>query len=126
MSLLDPGGIKLSAKAFLATKQRIPGLGNGVLQDILFNAGIHPKRKMNTLDGKELRSLYSSLKSTIKEMAELGGRDTEKDLYGNPGRYITKLAKNSLKTGCPICAGEITKEAYLGGSIYYCANCQPL
>lgn len=27
----------LSAKAFLATQQRIPGLGNGVLQDILFN-----------------------------------------------------------------------------------------
>lgn len=26
---------KLSAKAFLATEQRIPGLGNGVLQDIL-------------------------------------------------------------------------------------------
>jgi formamidopyrimidine-DNA glycosylase len=40
---------KLSVKEFLATKQRIPGLGNGVLQDILFNAGIHPKRKMNTL-----------------------------------------------------------------------------
>lgn len=30
----------LSAKAFLATEQRIPGLGNGVLQDILFRAGI--------------------------------------------------------------------------------------
>lgn len=29
---------KLSVKAFLATKQRIPGLGNGVLQDILFHA----------------------------------------------------------------------------------------
>ena len=39
----------LSAKAFLATEQRIPGLGNGVLQDILFNARIHPKRKMATL-----------------------------------------------------------------------------
>ena len=29
---------KLSLKAFLATEQRIPGLGNGVLQDILFRA----------------------------------------------------------------------------------------
>lgn|GEM_PF-2077218 len=30
-------------KAFLATEQRIPGLGNGVLQDILWTARIHPK-----------------------------------------------------------------------------------
>jgi len=34
----------LSMKALLATEQRFPGLGNGVLQDILFNANIHPKR----------------------------------------------------------------------------------
>ena len=32
----------LTAKALLATEQRIPGVGNGVTQDILFNAGIHP------------------------------------------------------------------------------------
>ena len=32
--LLDAGTGELSAKAFLATEQRIPGLGNGVLQDI--------------------------------------------------------------------------------------------
>jgi formamidopyrimidine-DNA glycosylase len=43
----------LSAKAFLATEQRIPGLGNGVLQDILFTAGIHPKRKMAAISEEE-------------------------------------------------------------------------
>ena len=40
---------KLSLKAFLATEQRIPGLGNGILQDILFNAKMHPKKKVSTL-----------------------------------------------------------------------------
>jgi formamidopyrimidine-DNA glycosylase len=39
----------ISLKALLATGQRIPGVGNGVLQDILFNAGLHPKRKKSTL-----------------------------------------------------------------------------
>jgi len=46
---------KLSAKAFLATEQRIPGLGNGVLQDILWTARIHPKRKMGELSEPESR-----------------------------------------------------------------------
>jgi len=51
-TLRTEGLYKLSAKAFLATEQRIPGLGNGVLQDILFRVNIHPKRKMKTLSEK--------------------------------------------------------------------------
>ena len=35
-SLIDEATLKLSVKAFLATEQRIPGIGNGVCQDILF------------------------------------------------------------------------------------------
>jgi len=54
LTLLDEKGLKMSAKAFLATEQRIPGLGNGVLQDILLGAKIHPKKKMNTLSGEQL------------------------------------------------------------------------
>lgn len=46
--LSAPSAEKLSAKAVLATEQRIPGIGNGVLQDILYNAGLHPKRKVGT------------------------------------------------------------------------------
>ena len=49
---------KLSAKAFLATEQRIPGLGNGVLQDILYNARIHPKRKIEILTDGEREALF--------------------------------------------------------------------
>ena len=45
------GAAKLSAKAFLATEQRIPGLGNGVLQDILWTAGLHPRRMVGSLSG---------------------------------------------------------------------------
>ena len=40
---------KKSAKAFLATEQTIPGLGNGVLQDILYHTHIHPKKKISGL-----------------------------------------------------------------------------
>ena len=47
----------LTAKALLATEQRIPGVGNGVLQDILFNAGIHPKRKQSTITDFEKSGL---------------------------------------------------------------------
>ncbi len=116
----------VSVKAFLATEQRIPGLGNGVLQDILFKAGIHPKRKISTLSGLESEDLFHSLKITLESMTEKGGRDTEKDFYGNYGSYCTLLSKNTYKKPCPNCSGIIMKEAYLGGTIYYCPACQPL
>ncbi len=116
----------LSMKAFLATQQRFPGIGNGVAQDILFNAGLHPKRKIATLSEEGAAALLKSVKSTLKEMTELGGRDTEKDIFANPGGYATKMSKNTVSRGCPACGGAITKEAYLGGSVYYCPRCQPL
>ena len=124
--LLGEGTCKLSAKAFLATEQRIPGLGNGVLQDILYNARIHPKRKMSTLTNEDITSLYRVLKRTLDEMAAGGGRDTERDFFGKPGGYRTKMSKNSAGMPCPVCGGLIKKEAYMGGSVYFCEGCQKL
>ena len=57
---------KLSVKGFLATEQRIPGLGNGVLQDILYNAKIHPKQKLEDLSEKQNKNLFDSIKKTLK------------------------------------------------------------
>jgi formamidopyrimidine-DNA glycosylase len=115
---------KLSLKAFLAIEQRIPGLGNGVLQDILFNARLHPRKKICTLKDTDREILHKSVVKTLSEMMKQGGRDTEKDLFGNSGGYITKLSKNTAGKPCPVCGSAIQKEAYLGGSIYYCATCQ--
>ncbi len=114
-----------SVKFLLATEQRIPGLGNGVLQYILFNAKINPKRKIDTLTETEKKELYHSIKTVLIDMINRGGRDTEKDLFGNNGGYITKLSKNTVGQPC-VCGSLIKKENYMGGSIYYCSKCQEL
>lgn len=115
-----------SIKAFIATQQRMPGVGNGVLQDILFQSGNHPRRKMNTLSEEELHNLYMTIKSVLAEMTEKGGRDTEKDLFGNPGRYISYLSKKTYATPCTKCGYEIRRESFLGGNVYFCEHCQRL
>jgi formamidopyrimidine-DNA glycosylase len=114
----------LSAKAFLATEQRIPGLGNGVLQDILWHAKIHPKRKLNTLTSEDTDKLFDSVKTTLLSMREQGGRDNEKDLFNRAGGYRTILSSKTLAYPCPACGGGIVREAYLGGNVYYCPTCQ--
>lgn len=115
-----------SVKAVLATDQRIPGLGNGVLQDILYNARIHPKRKMGSLDEEEFRNLYDSIIHTLQAMIDGGGRDTEKDLSGAHGGYRTQCSNNTMNTNCPRCGETITRQAYMGGNVYFCPGCQVL
>lgn len=122
--MTDEEVMKLSLKAALATQQRIPGLGNGVLQDILWNAKLSPRCKANTLSAAESHSLFVQMKRTLSEMVRLGGRDTEKDLYGNPGGYPVIMSARSGGSPCPVCGTPIVKEAYLGGSVYYCRQCQ--
>lgn len=117
---------KLSVKAFLSTEQRIPGFGNGVLHDTLWNAHIHPKRKLDTLTDNDMNTLFSSIKSTLNEMREGGGRDTERDLFGNVGGYRTVLSSKTLAYPCHVCGGGLKRESYLGGNIYFCPVCQPL
>lgn len=114
-----------TVKAFLATEQRIPGLGNGVLQDILYEAHLHPKRKINTLGLKEKETLYSSVRAVLGRMYAAGGRHSETDLYGRRGAYHAALSSQTAGHPCPSCGETIRKENYLGGSIYYCAGCQP-
>jgi formamidopyrimidine-DNA glycosylase len=114
----------LSAKGLLATEQRIPGLGNGSAQDILFKARIHPRKKVGTLLSEQVIALYRSTKETLAAMAAGGGRDTEKDLFGEPGRYQTVLSSKTWQVPCPVCGGAIERKAFLGGNVYYCPRCQ--
>jgi len=116
---------KLSVKALLATEQRVPGLGNGVLQDILFEARLHPRRKVSTLSRDEVTGLRTALTSTLHEMSRLGGRDTEKDLLGRDGGYATRCSRKTVGQACTRCGGTIEKASFLGGTVYFCAGCQP-
>lgn len=116
---------RLTAKLFLATEQRIPGLGNGVLQDILYNAGVHPRRRMDSLDREALSRLHEAIVRTLAAMTELGGRDTERDLFGHAGLYRTLMSKNTVGSPCLACGTAIQKAAYAGGSVYFCPRCQP-
>jgi formamidopyrimidine-DNA glycosylase len=122
------GSVKqtLSVKAFLATEQRIPGLGNGVLQDILFYAKANPRCLLEKLTDDEKSSLFTGIRRTLSRMTAEGGRDTEKDLFGCSGGYETIMCNRKLSHPCPSCGGTVVKQAYLGGSVYFCLTCQPI
>ena len=113
-----------SAKALLTQDQLIPGLGNAIAQDILFQAKLHPRHDIGDLESHQRRVFYDAIQQTVNDVVEAGGRYDEVDLYGKPGRYARIMDKNALGYPCPRCGGKVTKIQYLGGSCYLCESCQ--
>jgi len=117
-------GEKRSVKGLLTQDQIIPGLGNAIAQDILFNARLHPRRPIAELDPGQRQLLYRAIVQTVEEAIAQGGRYDETDLYGRPGGYVRLMDNKALARPCPGCGGRIEKIQYLGGACYFCPACQ--
>jgi formamidopyrimidine-DNA glycosylase len=119
-------GEKRSAKSLLTQDQLIPGLGNAIAQDILFNACIHPRKSINDLDSQQRRVLFNTIQSTLQEVIAAGGRCDELDLFRQPGKYQRLMDSHAEGKPCPRCTTPVVKIQYLGGACYLCPSCQPI
>jgi formamidopyrimidine-DNA glycosylase len=124
-----PDKTRKGIKGFLvATGYAIPdpinGLGNAIVQDILYNANLNPKRKIPDIQTQKREDLFNAIQETIQKAIDLGGRYDEVDLFGNKGRYIRLMDSKSTGNPCSRCGTEIQKISYLGGACYVCPTCQ--
>jgi formamidopyrimidine-DNA glycosylase len=115
---------KRSVKGLLTQEQLIPGLGNAIAQDIMFQARLHPRRPIQTLSLDQRQDLYRAILNTLAEAIAQGGRYDEVDLYNRPGGYARKMDKNAVGRPCPRCGEKVEKIQYLGGACYFCPMCQ--
>ena len=117
-------GEKRSVKSLLTQDQLIPGLGNAIAQDILFNARLHPRRALADLTAGQRRDLFAAINDTVREVTEKGGRNDETDLFGKPGGYVRIMDSHAAGKPCPECGRPVEKMQYLGGACYFCPKCQ--
>lgn len=115
---------KRAVKYFVISDPQIHGVGNGYLQDILYGAKIHPRRRAVEITPDEKIQLYESIRITLSKAVGLCGRDTECDLYGNSGGYTALMDRRTNGTPCNHCGTTIEKASFLGGSVYFCPGCQ--
>jgi formamidopyrimidine-DNA glycosylase len=115
-------------KSFLLDQKNIAGIGNVYVQDPLFEARIHPKRKIQSLTEKEIEALYRSMRSVLEESIKLGGLAYEKDFYGKFGNYGKNQYRIAYKPGqpCPSCQTVIEKVKIGSTSSFICPRCQSL
>ncbi|MFW9967052.1 MAG: zinc finger domain-containing protein, partial [Candidatus Thorarchaeota archaeon] len=100
------------------------GIQNSTFQDVIYQAGIHPKKKASELSVDQIESLYLAIVKTFQERKRLGGKDQFTDLYGKQGRYTPSMGPNMKDQSCSKCGSPIEKLTHGGGHVYLCPNCQ--
>ena len=120
---------KLSVKKFLHAFEPghyVSGIDAALAQEILYDAGVHPKRTLASLTPDELKACHRSVNKVTKAIIRQGGRSTEFDLYGRPGGYVPHVCRATLGQPCPTCGTAIEMLKFEGGSCYVCPHCQEL
>ena len=100
------------------------GLSNSAFQDIIYRAGLHPKRRASDLSETERHALFDAINQLIAERLRLGGKDKFQDIYGRQGRYAPAMGPNMKGRECPNCGTPIERISHGGGQIYLCPECQ--
>jgi formamidopyrimidine-DNA glycosylase len=102
----------------------VVGVSNSAFQDIIYRAGLHPKRKASSLTEEETLGLYDAIRALVEERLSLGGKDAWTDLHGKRGGYTPMMGPNMKDGSCPRCGAAIQRIAHGGGHVYLCPGCQ--
>ena len=114
-------------KTFLLDQHRIAGLGNIYATEALFRAGIHPDRRVSTLQPDETKKLYRAIKSILKEALKAGGTSIQDYLKpdGSQGNFQKSLFVYRRKgQPCLRCGNLIKVQKDGSRSTYFCPVCQ--
>jgi formamidopyrimidine-DNA glycosylase len=118
-------GLNVNLKSALVGKDAIVvGLGNSAFQDMLYRAGIHPKRKASTLNETERKALFDATKFVVSQRIKLGGKYQFFDLYSKQGAYIPAMGPNMNGKNCVVCGSAVEKLSLGGGQVFCCPKCQ--
>jgi formamidopyrimidine-DNA glycosylase len=121
-------GRKGSVKSLLLNQERIAGIGNAYIHDILFLARLHPNRKIDTLSDDEIDGLWQAIRDGLVPSMKKGGAFYERNLRGKRGRFVFDDILVGYREGqpCPVCRAKIVKMRTGSTSTFICPTCQPL
>src|SRR3989441_7383709 len=101
----------------------VAGIGNAYADEILWEARLHPKRRVATLSDEEPGRLFDALRSVI-------GRGVSEVEAGLPPELGTKVRDHMKVRGhkgrpCPRCGTPIVKTRHGLDDMHLCPHCQP-
>jgi formamidopyrimidine-DNA glycosylase len=121
------GSRRAQIKPLLLDQKVVSGIGNIYVDEILYDARLHPRRKANTLSEGEWEALYTAIRSNLAAGVEHRGTTVRlyRDVLDRPGEhqnYLRVFEKHGQP--CPGCEGEVVREKVGGRPTHYCPACQ--
>ena len=118
---------KSPIKSVLLDQSTVAGLGNWIVDEVLFQAKIHPERLGNSLNNQEIANIHAAiryvLQTAIKQEANyalfpagfiIHARQWAASPYPEPHRHLV----------CPCGATQIAHSRVGGRATYFCPICQ--
>ncbi len=110
-------------KGVLTRGQLVAGIGNAYADEILWDAGIYPFRKVSRFSGEEIERLHDSVYQVPREAAArlreiFGGKHPRKER-----KFLNVHGKAGA--GCPRCGSAISSVKSRQRDTNFCRTCQP-
>lgn len=110
---------RLPLKAALLHQKGFPGIGNWMADEILWRAGLSPKRLSNELKAAELARLHKEVRFVAREALLKIGKD-----FGDPPKGWLFHQRWSAKGTCPKHKVPLRRETIGGRTTAWCPRCQ--
>jgi len=108
-----------SVKAVLMGQAFVAGVGNLLADEILWQARLHPRRRVESLSPDERIALYRVLRSVLRGSVERSKHMPWKRSWLNHVRGLPGAR-------CPRCGTALARSVVAGRTTYHCPACQPL
>jgi formamidopyrimidine-DNA glycosylase len=106
-------------KALLTDQSLVCGIGNVYADEILYQAGIHPRQKTEKMNYDQKKKLFLLIRKVLKTAIH-----KEADVSKFPASFFLTFRKEGKP--CQKCEGEVQKTSISGRSTYFCLQCQPI
>lgn len=119
-------------KNLLLDQSIVAGLGNIYVAELLFDAGIDPRRQGKSLSDAELSRIAKACRAVLRRAVRAKGSSISDYVYSLPGEkaFSTGSYQKQFRVysragqGCPRCNNLIMKIVQGGRSTFFCPRCQ--
>ncbi len=115
------GGTRRDVKSALMDQQIVAGIGNVYADEILFQARMHPRTRIDKLAPPQLSRLYRTMRRVLTTAIRRGA-GSEQFTERMPRGALLPMRKKGGE--CPRCGHKLKILRIGGRTSYFCAQCQ--
>ena len=120
---------KTKIKPLLLNQEFLVGLGNIYVDEVLYEARIHPETESHFLSMRKISILYNAIRKTLQEAVSMGGSSIKSYVngQGEMGMFQQQLkAYGRQSQPCFRCHKLLVKTTVGGRGTHFCPHCQKL